>query len=68
MFCNKLSYQFNDNYSTFGASLDGSPTYEDNAVFEIPVDMRNIYRDIRYIKFYFFKFDINANKLVDLYK
>ena len=51
----KLSYQFNDKYSTFGASLDGSPTYEDNAVFEIPADMRCIYRDIRYIKFYFFK-------------
>ena len=64
---NKLSYQFNDNYSTFGASLDGSPTYEDNAVFEIPADMRCVYKDEMYIKFYFFKFDINTNKLVELY-
>jgi hypothetical protein len=64
----KLSYKFKDTYSTFGSSLDGSPTYEDSAVFEIPADMRCIYRDIRYIKFYFFKFNTETNKLVDLYE
>ena len=30
---NKMSKQFKDTFSTFGSSLDGSPTYEDNAVF-----------------------------------
>jgi hypothetical protein len=64
---NKMSKQFKDTFSTFGGSLDGSPTYEDNAVFSIPYNMQPNYKNEKYIKFYFFKFDIETNQIVKLY-
>ena len=59
-----MSEKFQDNYTTFGASLNGRPTYEDNALFSIPSSMRTDYRNEKFIKFYFFKFDIKLHKEV----
>lgn len=64
---NKMSEQFKDTFSTFGGSLDGSITYEDSAVYSIPYDMKPNYNNEKYIKFYFFKFDIETNQIVKLY-
>jgi hypothetical protein len=64
---NKMSKQFKDTFSTFGGSLDGSPIYEDSAVYRIPYDMKPNYNNENHIKFYFFKFDIGTNQIVKLY-
>lgn len=63
----KKEFFKNNYYSTFGSSLDGSKTYEDNAVFDIPEDMQMLYKNNKYIKFYFFKFDLLTNKMIELY-
>ena len=63
----EFSKKFNDSFSTFGGSLDGSPTFEDSAVYTIPEEMRRQYNDSKYITFYFFKFDLDTNKRIDLY-
>ena len=63
----EFSKKFNDTFSTFGGSLDGSPTFVDSAVFTIPQEMRKNYNNNKYIKFYFFKFDLNNNEIIDLY-
>lgn len=63
----EFSKKFNDTFSTFGGSLDGSPMYEDSAVFTIPDEMKKHYNNNQYIKFYFFKFDLNNNEMVNLY-
>ena len=63
----KFSKKFSDTFSTFGGSLDGSPTYEDSAVFRIPEEMKKQYNDSNYITFYFFKFDLDTNERIDLY-
>jgi hypothetical protein len=62
----KLKFQ-NEYYSTFGARLDGSPTYEDSALFNIPENLRHYYSENKYITFYFFCFDIETNKVTPLY-
>lgn len=62
-----ISKKLNDTYSVYGGSLDGNPVYEDNAVFRIPQDMKQFFKNKEYIHIYFFKFDINENKLVELY-
>ena len=69
----EFSKKFKDSFSTFGASFDfdtgeAKPTYEDNAVFTIPEEMQQGYGGEKYIKFYFFKFDLNENKIISLYK
>ena len=64
----EFSKTFKDTFSTFGERLDGSPTFEDNALFAIPKEMQQNYGGEQYIKFYFFKFDLNENKVIELYK
>jgi len=67
----EFSEKFKDRFSTFGAALDflGStkPTYEDNAVFTIPEELKKEYSNKEYITFYFFKFDLKTNKRISLY-
>ena len=63
----EFSKKFNDTFSTLGGSLDGSQTFEDSAVFTIPDEMKKHYNNNQYIKFYFFKFDLNNNEMVNLY-
>lgn len=63
----KFSKEFKDTFSTFGERLDGSPTYEDSAVFTIPEEMRKEYNNDKYITFYFFRFDLDTNERIDLY-
>lgn len=69
----EFSKKFKSSFSTFGAAFDLDtgevrPTYEDNAVFDIPKEMQQEYGEEKYIKFYFFKFDLNENKVIELYK
>lgn len=69
----EFSKKFKSSFSTFGAAFDfdtgeARPTYEDNAVFDIPKEMQQKYGGEKYIKFYFFKFDLNENKVIELYK
>ena len=69
----EFSKKFKSSFSTFGAAFDfdtgeARPTYEDNAVFDIPKEMQQEYGGEEYIKFYFFKFDLNENKVIELYK
>jgi len=69
----EFSKKFKSSFSTFGAAFDfdtgeARPTYEDNAVFDIPKEMQQEYGGEKYIKFYFFKFDLNENKVIELYK
>ena len=69
----EFSKKFKSSFSTFGAAFDfdtgeARPTYEDNAVFDIPKEIQQEYGGEEYIKFYFFKFDLNENKLIELYK
>ena len=68
----EFSKKFKSSFSTFGAAFDfdtgeARPTYEDNAVFDIPKEMQQKYGGEKYIKFYFFKFDLNENKVIELY-
>ncbi len=67
----EFSKKFNDTFSTFGACFDSfgeeKPTYEDNAVFAIPQELKKQYKNKEYIKFYFFKFDLKTNKRISLY-
>tara|TARA_Y100001973_G_C4957730_1_gene213424 strand:- start:44 stop:334 length:291 start_codon:yes stop_codon:yes gene_type:complete len=58
----------NRTWSIFGGRLDDKPCLEDNALFEIPEELRKNYDDNRYINFYFFKFDLSKNERIDLYK
>tara|TARA_B100000424_G_scaffold81470_1_gene61035 strand:+ start:250 stop:546 length:297 start_codon:yes stop_codon:yes gene_type:complete len=58
----------NDTWSIFGGTFDDLPCLEDNALFRIPKDIRENYSDNKFINFYFFKFDLNTNKRLDLYK
>ena len=69
----EFSEKFKDTFSTFGANYnyetgDIIPTYEDSAVFSIPEELKKEYNSQEYITFYFFKFDLQKNKLIDLYK
>ena len=63
----EFSKKFNENFSTFGGSLNISPIYKDRAYFTIPDEMKKHYNNNQYIKFYFFKFDLNNNEMVNLY-
>lgn len=65
---NELSKKFKDTFSTFGGGFNDSPIFEDNAVFRIPLEMQKYYNNNKFITFYFFKFDIDNNKIVELYK
>lgn len=57
-----------DSWSIFGGRFDDLPCLEDNALFRIPKEMQENYFNNKFIKFYFFKFDLNTNKRIDLYK
>ena len=63
----EFSKKFKDGFSTFGAGFDDKPTYEDNAVFAIPEELKKQYKNQEYITFYFFKFDLKTNKRISLY-
>ena len=68
----EFSEKFKDTFSTFGANFDydtgkSIPSYEDSAVFTIPEELKKQYNDSTYIKFYFFKFDIETNERIKLY-
>lgn len=63
----EFSKKFRDTFSTFGGSLDGSPMYEDSAVFTMPEELKKQYNNKQYITFYFFKFDLKTNKRISLY-
>ena len=62
----EFSKKFKDTFSTFGAINEEN--LEDSAVFTIPIELKNQYKNKDYITFYFFKFDLQENKLIDLYK
>ena len=69
---NEFSKKFKDTYSVFGAYYDyetgeNKPTYEDNAVFTIPEELKREYKNQKYITFYFFKFDTKTNKRISIY-
>ena len=68
----EFSKKFKSSFSTFGAAFDfdtgeARPTYEDNAVFDIPKEMQQEYGGEKYIKFYFFKFYLKTNERIALY-
>jgi|TARA_R100000081_G_C4753161_1_gene135556 hypothetical protein len=68
----EFSKKFKDSFSTFGPRFDyrtgeDLPTFEDSALFTIPQEMRKEYNDDKYITFYFFKFDLDTNEIIDLY-
>jgi len=63
----EFSKKFKDTFSTFGGSLDGSPMYEDSAVYTIPEELKRHYNNKEYITFYFFKFDLKTNKRISIY-
>ena len=64
---NEFSEKFKDGYSTFGSGFDDKPTLEDSAVFSIPQELKEQYRNQEYITFYFFKFDTKTNKRISIY-
>tara|TARA_R110001606_G_scaffold202001_1_gene350016 strand:+ start:90 stop:377 length:288 start_codon:yes stop_codon:yes gene_type:complete len=64
---NEFSEKFKDSYSTFGSGFDDKPTLEDNAVFTIPEELKEQYKNEEYITFYFFKFDLKTNKRISIY-
>tara|TARA_R110000744_G_scaffold126651_1_gene233062 strand:+ start:463 stop:765 length:303 start_codon:yes stop_codon:yes gene_type:complete len=69
---NEFSEKFKDSYSIYGANYnyetgERTPTYEDNAVFSIPKELKNQYNNEEYITFYFFKFDTKTNKRISIY-
>jgi len=68
----EFSKKFKDTFSTFGANFDydtgeSIPSYEDSAVFTIPVELKKQYNNKEYITFYFFKFDLKTNKKISIY-
>ena len=63
----EFSIKFKDNFTTLGGCLDGKQTFEDSAVYGIPEEMQKHYNNNKYIKFYFFKFDLNNNQMINLY-
>ena len=62
----EFSKKFNDSFSTIGGH-PSRPSYEDNAVFEIPQELKKRYNNKEYITFYFFKFDLKTNERIALY-
>ena len=62
----EFSKKFNDSFSIIGGH-PSRPSYEDNAVFEIPQELKKRYNNKEYITFYFFKFDLKTNERIALY-
>ena len=58
----------NNTWSIFGGRFDDLPCLEDNAAFRIPKEIQKDYLNNKFINFYFFKFDLNTNERIDLYK
>ena len=62
----EFSKKFKDSFSIIGGH-PSRPSYEDNAVFEIPQELKKRYKNKEYITFYFFKFDLKTNERIALY-
>lgn len=62
----EFSKKFKDTFSTIGGHPN-RPSYEDNAVFGIPQELKERYNNKEYITFYFFKFDLKTNERIALY-
>ena len=62
----EFSKKFKSSFSIVGGHPD-KPSYEDNAVFEIPQELKRQYKGREYVTFYFFKFDLKTNERIALY-
>jgi len=62
----EFSKKFKDSFSIIGGHPN-RPSYEDNAVFGIPQELKERYNNKEYITFYFFKFDLKTNERIALY-